>query len=174
MVAASAGAGLAGAATVAKDPPFSIAKPCSYVTTPQVSKAFGSPVTVDPTNRGANALVGTGCAYLVGPNGQTGVLVANALYGFFPPPGQTALDALESQRANDSLGGLTIVDANVGKKAYVDLDRSLIAVATGKKFAFTLQWFPAGAPDVGGPLDAKTRQKLTNLAKQVTARAPKK
>jgi hypothetical protein len=174
VAAASVGAGVAGAATAAKDPPFSLVHPCTYLTSKQVAKAFGSPVTVDPTNRGANTLVGTGCAYLVGPGGQTGTLVALDLFPFFPPPGQTALDALENQRANDSLGGLTIVDGKLGQKSYVDLDRSVIAVAPNKKFAFTLQWLPTGGPAIGGSLDAKTRASLTVLAKQVIARAPKK
>lgn len=175
VAATGVGAGVAGAATTGKDTGLSIAHPCTYLTAKQVGKVFGTPVTIDPTNRGASTLISAGCAYLVGPAGQpTGALVALDLFPYFPPPGQTAFDALEGQRATDSLGGLTIIDGNVGQKSYVDLDRSLIAVAPTKKFAFTLQWFPTGGPGIGGKLDAKTQKQITTLAKQIISRAPKK
>lgn len=175
VAASTVGAGVAGAATSGAGSGLSVGRPCTYLTTKQVAKVFGSPVTVDPTNRGASTLVSSACSYLVGPAGQpTGALVALDLFPFFPPPGQTAFDALEGQRATDSLGGLTIVDGKLGQKSYIDLDRSVIAVAPNKKFAFTLQWLPSGGPPIGGKLDAKTQKKLTTLAKQIIARAPKK
>jgi hypothetical protein len=174
VASTTVGASVAGAATPRKGSGLGVGQPCTYLTAKQVQKVFKSPVTIDPTNRGANTLTAEACAYLVGPPGQpTGVLVTFDLFPFFPPPGQTAIDALESQRATDSLGGLTVVDAKVGQKSYVDLDRSVLAVAVNKKFAFTLQWLPTGGPSVGGKLDAKTQKQLTVLAKQVVARAPK-
>jgi hypothetical protein len=171
---AAVGSGVAGAATTAKGSGLSVRHPCTYLTSKQVAEAFGPPVTVDPTNRGANILIASGCSYLVGPAGQpTGVLVTLDLFPFFPPPGQTAIDVLESQRAADSLGGLTIVDGKLGQKSYVDLDRSVIVVAPSKKFAFSLQWLPTSGPPIGGKLDAKTQKQLTTLAKQIIARTPK-
>jgi hypothetical protein len=174
-VAASAlGVGTADAATTRKGSGLSVGHPCSYLTATQVQKVFRAPTTVDPTNRGGSTLTAQGCSYLVGPPGQsTGALVAVDLFPFFPSPGQTAIDALESQRATDSLSGLTVVDAKVGQKSYVNLDRSILTVAPNKKFAFTLQWLPTGGPSVGGKLDAKTQKQLTDLAKQIVARAPK-
>jgi hypothetical protein len=174
VVVAAVGSSVAGAATTAKGSGLSITHSCTYLTAPQVQKVFGSPVTIDPTNRGGNTLTSAGCSYLVGPPGQpTGALVTLDLFPFFPPPGQTAIDALESQRANDSLGGLTIVDGKLGQKSYVDLDRSVIVVAPSKKFAFSVQWLPTSGPPIGGKLDAKTQKQLTTLAKQIIARAPK-
>jgi hypothetical protein len=174
VAAATVGSSVAGAATTAKGSGLSIGHSCTYLTTRQVQKVFGSPVTIDPTNRGGATVISSGCSYLVGPPGQlTGALVALDLFPFFPPPGQNAIDALESQRATDSLGGLTLVDAKLGQKSYVDLDRSIIVVAPNKKFAFTLQWLPTGGSSAGGSLDAKTQKQLTTLAKQIIARAPK-
>jgi hypothetical protein len=174
VAAVAVGSGAASAATTAKGSGLSVGHSCTYLTAPQVQKVFGSPVTIDPTNRGANTLTSSGCSYLVGPPGQpAGVLVTVDLFPFFPQPGQTAIDVLESQRATDSLGGLTIVDGKLGQKSYIDLDRSLIAVAPNKKFAFSIQWFPTNGPTIGGNLDTKTRKQLTTLAKQIVARAPK-
>jgi hypothetical protein len=174
-VAASAlGIGTADAATTRKGSGLSVGHPCTYLTAKQVQKVYRAPTTVDPTNRGASTLTAQACAYLVGPAGNpTGALVAVDLFPFFPPPGQTAIDALESQRATDSLSGLTVVDSSVGQKSYFNLDRSILTVAPNKKFAFTLQWLPTGGPTIGGKLDATTRKQLTDLAKQIVARAPK-
>jgi hypothetical protein len=174
VAVATVGSSVAGAATTAKGSGLSVGHSCTYLTAQQVQKVFGSPVTIDPTNRGGSTLVSSACSYLVGPPGQpTGALVALDVFPFFPPPGQTAIDALESQRATDSLGGLTIIDGKLGKKSYIDLDRSVIVVAPNKKFAFSLQWLPTSGPAIGGKLDAKTQKQLTTLAKQVITRAPK-
>jgi hypothetical protein len=174
-VAASAlGTATGDAATTRKGSGLSLVHPCTYLTAKQVQKVFRAPTTIDPTNRGAIILSAQGCSYLVGPPGQlVGALVVLDLYPFFPQPGQTAVDALESQRATDSQSGLTVVDAKVGQKSYVNLDQSVLSVASNKKFAFSLQWLPTGGPSVGGTLDAKTRKQLTDLAKQIVARGPK-
>lgn len=174
VAAATVGSSVAGAATTAKGSGLSVGHSCTYLTAQQVQKVFRSPVTIDPTNRGGSTLVSSACSYLVGPPGQpTGALVALNVFPFFPPPGQTAIDALESQRATDSLGGLTIVDGKLGQKSYVDLDRSVLVVAPNKKFAFSLQWLPTSGPPIGAKLDTKTQKQLTTLAKQIIARAPK-
>lgn len=166
--------GTADAATTRKGSGLSIVHPCTYLTAKQVQKVFRASTTIDPTNRGANTLTSQGCSYLVGPPGQpTGALVTVDLFPFFPPPGQTAIDALESLRATDSLAGQTLVDAKLGQTSYVNLDQSVLAVAPNKKFAFSLQWLPTGAPGGGGKLDAKTQKQLTDLAKQILSRAPK-
>jgi hypothetical protein len=173
VAVAAVGSGVAAAAT-ATGSGLSITHPCTYLTAQQVQKVFRAPVTIDPTNRGGATLTSSGCSYLVGPPGQlTGALVTLDLFPFFPPPGQTAIDAVESQRATDSLGGLTLVDGKLGQKSYVDLDQSVIVVAKNKKFAFTIQWLPTGGPSSGGKLDATTQKQLTTLAKQIIARAPK-
>jgi hypothetical protein len=163
-----------GLATSAGTPPgLKIGQPCTYLSAKQVQKVFAAPVTVDPTNRGASS-ISAGCAYLVGPPGQpTGVLVALLVFPYFSSPGQTAIDALESQRASESLAGLTVEDAKVGSHSYVDIDRSILAVAPNKKFAFSLQWIPTGGSPVGDKLDAKTQKQLTTLAKQIASHPPK-
>ncbi len=174
VAAATVGSSVAGAATIGKGSGLIVAHPCTYLTVKQIQKVFGAPVTIDPASLGGSTLFTAACNYLVGPPGQpTGTLEAVDLFPIFPSPGQTAIDALESQRATDSLGGLTVVDAKVGQKSYVDLDRSVLAVAPNKKFAFTLQWRPTSGPPNGGKLDAKTQKQLTVLAKQIIARAPK-
>lgn len=170
---ATVGATAGVAATVRKGSGLSLGKPCTYLSAKQVQKVFGGPVTLDPTNRGGNTLT-VACSYLVGPPGQpTGVLVALLVYPYFSPPGESAIDVLESQRATESLSGLTVVDAKVGRTSYADLDTSVVAVATNKKFAFSLQWLPTGGPPAGGKLDAKTQKQLVTLANQIAARAPR-
>jgi hypothetical protein len=161
----------------AKTPPapkINAADACSYLTAAQVQKAFGGPVTVDPTNRGSKTP--NDCGFVVGNVfTPTGVLVStNQFPGFLVPPGQTAIDVVEGQRAIDAQDGLTVVDANIGKSSYLDTDRSAITVAPNTKFAFTLQWLPASAPAQGGPLDAPTKKQLLALAKSITSRAPKR
>ena len=64
-------------------------------------------------------------------------------------------------------------DAKVGSHSYVDVDRSILAVAPNKKFAFSLQWLPTGGSPVGDKLDAKTQKQLTTLAKQIASHPPK-
>jgi hypothetical protein len=172
-VTATVGASAGVATTARKGSGLSVGKPCTYLTAKQVQKVFGAPVTVDPTNRGGNTLT-AGCSYLIGPPAQpTGALVALLLFPYFPAPGQTAVDVLESQRATESLSGLTVVDAKIGRNSYADLDTSIVAAAPNKKFAFSLQWLPTGGPPAGGPLDAKTQKQLATLAKQIAARAPR-
>jgi hypothetical protein len=167
----------AGGVAAAKKPPvpaINVTDPCSYLTTAQVQKAFGGPVTVDPTNRGSKTP--NDCGFVIG-NVFTpaGVLVStNQFPGFLVPPGQSAIDVVEGQRAIDAQDGLTVVDANVGKSSYLDTDRSAITVAPSTKFAFTLQWLPASAPPQGGPLDAPTKKQLLALSKSITSRAPKR
>jgi hypothetical protein len=174
LATSALGSGVAGAATSAKGSGLTPGKPCSYLSAKQVQKVFKGPVTVDPTNRGGNTVFNGACSYIVGPPGQpTGVLVTVLLFPLLPAPGQTAVDAMESQRATDSLSGLTVQDSNVGQKSYVNLDRSILSVAPSKKFAFTIQWLATGGPSIGGPLDAKTQKQLVTLAKQIVPRSPK-
>ena len=166
----------AGGVSDAKAPPapkINVTDPCSYLTAAQVQKAFGGPVTVDPTNRGSKTP--NDCGFVIGNVfTPTGVLVStNQFPGFLVPAGQTAIDVIEGQRAIDAQDGLTVVDANVGKSSYLDTDRSTINVAPSTKFAFTLQWLPASDPAQGGPLTPVTKKQLVALAKSITARAPK-
>lgn len=167
--------GAGGVPTVKKPPvpAINVTDPCSYLTAAQVQKAFGGPVTIDPTNRGSKTP--NDCGFVVGNVfTPTGVLVStNQFPGFLVPPGQTAIDVVEGQRAIDAQDGVTVVDANLGKSGYLDNDRSAITVAPSAKFAFTLQWLPASAPPQGGALDAPTKKQLVALAKNITSRAPK-
>ena len=167
----------AGGVSVAKQPPapkIKVTDACSYLTAAQVQKAFGGPVTVDPTNRGSKTP--NDCGFVIGNVfTPTGVLVStNQFPGFLIPPGQTAIDVVEGQRAIDAQDGLTVVDANIGKSSYLDTDRSAITVAPNTHFAFTLQWLPASAPPQGGPLNSPTKKQLLALAKSITARTPKR
>jgi hypothetical protein len=155
-------------------PPVTPTQPCTYLTNVQVQKAFGGPVTLDPTDR--NNKVPNACAYLVGadPLLPTGVLVStNQFPGFLVPPGESAIDVVEAQRAIDNEDGYSTIDANLGKSSYIDNNLSIIYVAPTSQFAFSLQWVPAGQPSTGGPLSAADRNDLVALAKNITARAPK-
>ena len=46
-------------------------------------------------------------------------------------------------------------------------------MAASKKFAFSLQWLPAGVPSQGSTLTRPVEKKLVALAKSVVAHAPK-
>ncbi len=176
IVGAVAALGAGGTASARKPPPLppvNTGDACSYLTAGQVQKAFGGPVTVDPTNR--NSKSPTDCGFLVGNPFTGGDLVSTNLFpGFDVPAGETALDVVESQRAIDASDGLNVVDVTVGKHSYIDLDRSVITVAATPKFAFSLQWLAPGAPAQGGAIDPPTRKQLIALAKSVVSRAPKR
>lgn len=156
-----------GARTVTK-PALTVLQPCTYVTTAQVAKVFkASPVT--QATGGGGPVSTTVCNYLVGPVGTLSVFL---LYPFFPPPGQTAVDVVEGQRADDTVTGLTLETLKLGTSAYADLDRAIIYVAASKKFAFELQWLPAGtSPTDGTPLTPKLQKQLVTLANAVIARS---
>jgi hypothetical protein len=176
LVLAVAALGAGGVSTT-KAPPIpkiDVTQPCGYLTAAQVQKAFGGPVTVDPTDRGSKTP--NSCAFVIGNVfTPTAVLVStNQFPGFFVPAGQSAIDVVESQRAIDAQDGLTVVDANIGKSSYLDTDRSAITVAPTTHFAFTLQWLPASAPPQGGPVDPATQKQLIALSKNITARSPKR
>jgi hypothetical protein len=147
---------------------FDITNPCTYLSSRQVRKAFGSPVTVDPTNRGSK-IPGT-CAYLVGdPQQPTAALVAvNVFPGFYLPQGQTAADVVESQRATDAAGLLEVVDADVGHDGFFNVSQASLSLVATSKFAFELQWLPL---PYGGPLTPAIRRRLTTLAKVVIVEA---
>jgi len=149
---------------------LTIAQPCTYLTTSQVQRAFGGPVTASSSTGGP--VPTTVCNYQVGAGGSTGTLVAALLYPFFPPPGQTAVDVVESQHADDTVTGLTLQTISVGRSAYADLDRSIVYVAASKKFAFSLQWLPPGvSPTNGSPLTPKLQRTMVALARTVVARS---
>jgi len=149
-------------------------QPCGYLTTAQVQKALGGPVSIDPTDRGNK--VPNACAFVVGPDPQqpTGVLITTNQYpGFLVPSGENAVDVVEAQRAVDNTDGYNTIDANLGKSSYVDNNLSTVYVAPTTQFAFSLQWVLASQPSTGGPLSAANRTALLSLAKSITARAPK-
>jgi hypothetical protein len=159
----------AGGHVAAKAPKFKIADPCTYLTARQVQAAFGGPVTVDPTNRGVP--VPRTCDFVTASGGA--LVAVNSYPGVNPVPGQNAVDEIEVQQAHDSLAGLTLEQVPVGRHAYVDTDRSLIAVAANPKFAFTLSWNPSGG-GAGASLTRRDSEHLVSLAKLVIARAPKR
>jgi hypothetical protein len=150
---------------------FKVTNSCTYLSSRQVQKEFGSPVTIDPTNRGSR-IPGT-CAYLVGdPLQPTAALVAvNVFPGAFLPPGQTAVNTVESQRATDAQGQVEIVDADVGRDGYFDVNHASLTLVATSGFAFGLQWLPL---PYGTPLTPTIRRKLTALARIIIAEAKKK
>lgn len=157
----------AGARTPTK-PALTPAQPCTYLTTAQVQRAFGAgPVTISTGTGGP--VSSTICSYQVG---SVGTLSVALLYPFFPPPGQTAVDVVEAQRADDTVTGLTLETIKVGASAYADLDRAIVYVAASKKFAFSLQWLPPGvSPTNGTPLTPKLQRRMIALARTVVARS---
>jgi len=158
----------AGARTPTK-PSLTAAQPCTYLTTSQVQKTFGGPVTpVRPTIAPASSTV---CNFQIGVGGSGGTLVSSLLYPFFPTPGQTGVDVIEGQHADDTVTGHTIETVSVGKFAYADLDLSLVYVAASKKFAFSLQWLPPGVSPPGSTMTPKVERQLVALAKLVVARS---
>ncbi|HEY6318347.1 MAG TPA: hypothetical protein VI462_10740 [Acidimicrobiia bacterium] len=159
----------AGARTAAK-PVLTVAQPCTYLTTAQVQKVFaGGPVTASPGNGPASSTV---CNYQVGAGGSTGTLVVALMYPFFPPPGQTAVDVVEAQHADDTVTGLTLQTLRVGTSSYADLDRSIVYVAASKKFAFYLQWLPPGvSPSNGASMSPKLQKQMVTLAKVIVVRS---
>ncbi len=160
----------AGARTAAK-PALTVGQPCTYLTTAQVQKVFATgPVTASALSGGP--ALATVCDFQVGAGGASGTLVASLLYPFFPPPGQTAVDVVEGQHADDTVTGLTLQTLSVGKSSYADLDRSIVYVAASKKFAFSVQWVPPGvSPSEGASMSPKLQKQLVTLAKAVVARS---
>jgi len=146
-----------------------VGDPCTYATVSQVAKVFGGPVTIDRSSR----LFFVGCNFDVGPQGQVGVLTAALVYPFFPPPGETARDAVESNRADLFINSANLEDVSVGQQGFIDLDTSQLTTVASKKFAFSLQWLPAGSPPGGTRATPKTVRQLTSLAKTVIAQSPR-
>jgi hypothetical protein len=146
-----------------------VSDPCTYLTASQVAKAFGGPVTIDRPSR----LYGDACNFDVGPQGQVGVLTAMLVFPYFQPAGETARDVVESSRAGLFVSSANLQNVNVGQQSFVDLDTSLLLVLTSKKFAFSLQWLPAGSPQGGSAATSKTVRQLTGLAKTVVAQSPR-
>jgi hypothetical protein len=115
------------------------------------------------------------CNFVVGAAPQpTGTLVVALLFPFFPPPGETALDVVDVQRAIDAANNVRISRVKLGKSSYFDLDNSTLTVAVSKKFAFTLQWVPTGALGGGSTLTSALQAKLTGVARSVVARTPRR
>jgi hypothetical protein len=160
--------GPAASARTATKPALTVLQPCTYLTPSQVQKAFkAGPVTFTTGTGGPVST--TICNYHVGSVGTLSVFL---LYPFFPPPGQTAVDVVEGQRADDTVTGLTLETVKVGTSAYADLDRAIVYVAASKKFAFELQWLPPGvSPTDGTPLTPKLQKQLVALAKTIVARS---
>jgi len=160
----------AGARTVAK-PTLTVGRPCTYLTTAQVQKVFASgPVTASSLTGGP--ALATVCNFQVSGGASSGTLVAALMYPFFPPPGQTAVDVVEGQHADDTVTGLTLETLSIGKSSYADLDRSFVYVAASKKFAFYLQWVPPGvSPSEGASMSPQLQKQLVTLAKAVVARS---
>jgi hypothetical protein len=164
-----AGPGPAAAASHPSGPAFNIRDPCTYPSPSQVQQSFGAPVT---TNHATGLAIA--CNFVVGAAAQpTGTLVVALIYPVFPPPGETAVDIIEVQRAIDGDNNVTIANAKLGKASYFNLDNSTLSVAVSKKFAVTLQWTPTGAPASGTQLTPPVQSKLTAVAKSIFPRTPK-
>ncbi len=154
----------------AKDPKFKISDSCTYLTVSAVRKSFGSPGTVDPGNRG-RALPGV-CDYLVGNDGA--VIAINQFPGApgspIIPPGQTAVDQIETLQAQQQLLGASVEQVAVGRHAYLDLDARQLGVAATAKFAFLLRWDPP-SNQANPPSATVVDQRLISLAKLVISRS---
>ena len=162
------GAGTAGAAGKPSGPAFKTGDPCTWLTFPQVRRAFGGPISTSHVTGLAIA-----CDFLIGtPPPSVGALRVTLIFPFFPQPGESGVDALEVNRAIDAANGVNIATAKLGKSSYFNLDTSTLYVAVSKKFTIALQWTPAGAPATGAKLTPPVQAKLVALAKAVMSHTP--
>jgi len=168
-LAGTAGASVPDAAKLPKGPRIDPSKPCSLLSQRQVESVFDPKVTLDATN--AESPVGVDCAWVVGDEAApVGRLVGLVVYPVFGGDESDAVNLVESDRANAQLAGPGVVDLPLGKGGFIEKARSLVEVAPSKKFAFSLQWFPAGGAPEGSPITAEMRALLSKLAADVAKR----
>jgi hypothetical protein len=165
LSAASAGA----APKLPKGPKIDTARPCTILGQRQLASFFEPKVTLDETNQ--LSPLTTDCAWIVGdPAAPEGRLVATVLYPGFTAPGQNAVGVVDDDRANAQLSGTGVVDLSIGKSGFLAKPRSVLEVAPSKRFAFSLQWYPAGGAPDGSPITRQIRALLTTLATDAAKR----
>jgi hypothetical protein len=160
----------AGAAPKPKGPEIVLGTGCSIVATSQIEESFGEPVLFLPVH-------GVGdfdCLYDVGvdatapPGGR--FMMIQEFPSYFEEGQPTARLAVEDRRAIDTLSEQETVDVDkLGITAYLNRTTGTIVVAATKKYAFSLQWDPAGRDGI----TKAERKKLIALAKDVVKRAPR-
>src|SRR6185295_14772458 len=165
LAASTAGA----APRLPKGPKIDTQRPCTILGQKQLATFFEPKVTLDETNQ--LSPLTTDCAWVVGdPAAPEGRLVASVIYPGFTPPGQNAVGVVDDDRASAQLSGTGVVDLPLGKSAFLAKPRSVLEVAPSKRFAFSLQWYPAGGSPDGSPVTRQIRSLLTTLATDAAKR----
>jgi hypothetical protein len=155
--------GAAGSAGKAKG---TLDEPCTYVTTAKIAKVYGADVG-EPVPS-----VYLLCDFVVGddPAAPLGTLRVVQLFPHFAQTTPSAKVAFQDQHAFDTVSEFELADVfDVGKQAYLNLDRASLVVQATKKFMFSIEW-RATTPET--PLPKADQKKLKKLAKQIVKRAP--
>ena len=142
-------------------------EPCTYVTTAKIAKVYGANVG-DPVPSIPYLL----CDFVVGddPTAPLGTLRVVQLFPHFAQTTPNAKVAFQDQHAFDTVSEFELADVfDVGKQAYLNLDRASVVVQATKKFMFSVEW-RATTPET--PLPSAEQKRLKQLAKQIVARAP--
>jgi hypothetical protein len=170
VLVAGVAASAAGAAPkLPKGPKIDAERPCTILGQKQVAALVVPQVTLDPTNQFSPLT--TDCSWIVGDTAAPdGRLVATVLYPGFTAPGLDAPGVVDDDRASAQLSGPGVVDLDLGKSGFLAKPRSVLEVAPNKRFAFSLQWFPAGGPPDGSPITKQIRALLTTLATDAAKR----
>ena len=165
----AAGAAPRATPKLGRGPKIDPSEPCTLLAERQVERVFEPKVVLDPTNGGSPLNVD--CAWVVGDTGApVGRLVGVVVYPVFAGDQSSAVNIVESDRANAQIAGPGVVDLPLGKGGFIQKPVSLVEVAPNKKFAFSLQWLPEGGPPEGSPITPEVRSLLTRFATDITKR----
>ena len=141
--------------------------PCTYITTAKIAKVYGADVG-EPTLNLPYLL----CDFVIGddPAAPVGTVRVVQLFPHFAQTTSKAKEAFQDQHAFDTVSEFELADVfDVGKQAYLNLDRASLVVQATKKFMFSVEWRPT-TPET--PLPKAEQKKLKKLAKQIVKRAP--
>jgi hypothetical protein len=141
---------------------------CSMISAPRVGAAFGRPVVIDAT---ASVLGRSACSAHVGVDPSVapgGTMVAFEDYPTLLSSFSNAADAYQDRHAIETLAANQLVDVNgVGTVAYYNKTLRTLSVQATKRFAFTVQWNPAGAAE----LSSHEFRQLKKVATGIVERA---
>jgi hypothetical protein len=157
----------AGAARDAGKAKGTLDEPCTYATTAKIAKIYGADVG-EPVPSIPYLL----CDWVVGddPAAPLGTLRVVQLFPHFAQTTPNAKIAFQDQHAFDTVSEFELADVfDVGKQAYLNLDRASLVVQVTKKFMFSVEW-RATTPET--PLPKADQKRLKQLAKQIVARSP--
>jgi hypothetical protein len=141
---------------------------CSILSAKQVAKALGSPTAVDP-----HQLLPAFCTMSIGADPTRppgGVFAVGQIFPSLFASYADARAAVDDEHAVGGLAGDDLEDVSVGKTAFIDHTSGKLVVEASKKFAFTLQWWPAPS---GTKITRSDVKKLVKLAKLIVPRAPR-